>query len=81
MPNNVETSVLEAKDSTDHDDHNGVLRNRLGNSLDLGEAKKASINETTIETPPTSTNEAGLDDDVEYVKGHPVIKTGEQNVL
>lgn len=81
MPNNVETSVLEAKDSTDHDDQNGVLRNRLGNSIDLGEAKRANINETTIETPPTSTNEAGLDNYVEYVKGHPVIKNGEQHIL
>ena len=78
MPNNAETSILDAADSVDRNIQNGVLRNRLGDATDHDEAKKAKVNETTIETPITPGKNAELGDDVEYVKGHPVIKTGER---
>jgi len=76
MSSSVETSALDSKDPTDREAHNVALRNRVGDAADSGEEKKSKVNETTVETPVASSNDAELDDDVEYVKGHPVIKTG-----
>ena len=76
MPGNVETSSLEDTDSTDSDVHNAALRHRAGDAEDTSGDKKTKVNETAVETPFTSSNEAGSDDPVEYVKGHPVIKNG-----
>lgn len=76
MPSNVETSGLEYKDSTDSDVHNAALRHRAGDAEDTSGDKKSQVNETAVETPFTSSNEAASDDPVEYVKGHPVIKDG-----
>jgi hypothetical protein len=76
MPSNVETSGLEYTDSTDSDVHNAALRHRGGDAEDTSGDKKSKVNETAVETPLTPSNEAGSDDPVEYVKGHPVIKNG-----
>jgi hypothetical protein len=78
MPNHAEPSVLNTTNSSDHDVQNSGLRNRSGDTGDLGEAKEANIKETTIGTPETSANEVEIDGGVEYVKGHPIIKTGER---
>jgi hypothetical protein len=78
MPNEVETSTFNNTDSSDHDVQNSGLRNRSGDTGGFGETKEAKIKETTVETPVSSANEVELEDDVEYVKGHPVINTGER---
>lgn len=76
MSNRVETSALDFKDSEDHGTQDAALRNRSGDAADISGDKKTEINETAVETPVTSSNEADSDDDVTYVKGHPVIKNG-----
>jgi hypothetical protein len=76
MSNSVETSALEPTDPRDRDAHDAALKHRLGNSADTGEVEKAKVNETTVVTPVASSSDEDLDDGVEYVKGHPVIKTG-----
>jgi hypothetical protein len=78
MPNDVETSIFNNTDASDHDVQNRGLRNRSGDTGDFGETKEAKVKETTVETPVSSANEVELDNGVEYVKGHPVIKTGER---
>jgi hypothetical protein len=75
MSNAVETSIVDATDPRDRDNEDGTVRHRLGGAKDHGEVKEASINETTIETPVSPSN-AALEDDMEYVRGHPVIKNG-----
>lgn len=82
MSSSVETSGLEFTDSTDREDNNATLRHRAGDaadtSADTSADKKTNVNETAVETPFTSSNvnEASPDDDVEYIKGSPVIKNG-----
>lgn len=78
MSSNVETSGLEFTDSTDREDNNATLRHRAGDAADTSADKKTNVNETAVETPFTSNNvnEASPDDDVEYIKGSPVIKNG-----
>jgi len=81
MSNSVETSALESTDPRDGDAHDAALKHRLGNSAGIGEVEKTKVNETTVVTPVASNSDeglddGGLDDGVEYVKGHPVIKTG-----
>jgi len=80
MRNSVETSALEITDQTEQEanSQHAALRNRLGDASDTSEDKKAKVHETPVETPFISSNEAGSDDPVEYVKGHPVIKNGTQ---
>ena len=79
MPSSVETSALDSTNTTDPDSRDAALRNRLGDTTDIDDHKKTKVNETTVESPVLSSNDTGLDDDVEYVKGHPVIKTGTQS--
>jgi hypothetical protein len=76
MSSSVETSALESTGQKDRDAHDVALRYRLGDVADIGEEEKTKANEATVVTPVTSSSDEGLDDDVEYVKGHPVIKTG-----
>jgi hypothetical protein len=78
MLNHIEPSIINTTDSSDHAVQNSGLRNRSGDTGDFGETKEAKTKETTVETPVSPANEVELEDDVEYVKGHPVIKTGEQ---
>lgn len=78
MSSNIKTSGLEFTDSTDREDNNAALRHRAGDAADTSADKKTNVNETAVETPFTSSNvnEASPDDDVEYIKGSPVIKNG-----
>jgi hypothetical protein len=78
MSHSVGTSGLDFKDSTDSEVHDAALRNRAGDASDAPGDKKSNVNETAVETPFTSSNvhEAAPEDDVDYVKGHPVIKNG-----
>lgn len=78
MSSSVETSGLKLTDSTDCEDNNATLRHRAGDAADTSADKKTNVNETAVETSFTSSNvnEANPDDDVEYIKGSPVIKNG-----
>jgi hypothetical protein len=78
MPNHVEPSILNTTNPSDHDVQKSGLRNRSGDTGEFDEAKEANIKETTIGTPETSANEVEINGDVEYIKGHPVIKTGKR---
>ena len=79
MSNSVEASALDFKDPEEHEFPNAALRNRSGDTADVSGDKKTKINETAVETPFTSSNEADSEGSVEYVKGHPVIKNGTRN--
>jgi hypothetical protein len=76
MSNGVSTSALDFKDSEDHGAQDAALRNRSGDAADISGDKKNKINERAVETPVTSSDDAASEEDVEYVKGHPVIKNG-----
>ena len=78
MSSSIKTSGLEFTDSTDREDNNATLRHRADDAADTSADKKTNVNETAVETPFTSSNvnEASPDDDVEYIKGSPVIKNG-----
>jgi hypothetical protein len=79
MSNSVETSALDIKDPEEHEYPDAALRNRSGDAADISGDKKTKVNETAVETPFTSNNEADSEGSVEYVKGHPVIKNGTRN--
>ena len=79
MSNSVETSALDLKDPDEHGSPDAALRNRSDDAADISGDKKTEVNETAVETPFTSSNEADSEGSVEYVKGHPVIKNGTRN--
>ena len=79
MSTGVETSTLDFRDPEEHESPDAALRNRSGDTADISGDKKTKINETAVETPFTSSNEADSEGSVEYVKGHPVIKNGTRN--
>lgn len=77
MSKSAESSVFDAADSGGLDTQNQVLRHRTTEASELDESSKVKVNETTVEATGSSGLDTGADDDVEYVKGHPVIKNGE----
>ena len=79
MSTGVETSALDFKNPEEHASIDAALRNRSGDTADIPGDKKTNVNETAVETPFTSSNEADSEGSVEYVKGHPVIKNGTRN--
>lgn len=70
MSKTSESSVFDAAEPADPNSQTQVLRNRSGDATDASEAAKVTINETTIEAADSPGG------NVEYVKGHPVIKNG-----
>lgn len=77
MSKSAKSSVFDAADPAGPNAHNQVLRHRIAEASDGDEESKIKINETTVEARDNPGVDTSPDDDVEYVKGHPVIKNGE----